>query len=88
MRWRLKRASLSPEEAGLCGCWYLTAVWRERKELRWGEVTEQSEEYSNYSTSAAPKQYSAQQSLQSITSPAPSDCRYDAHSISYTVLPS
>ena len=66
MRWRLQRVSLSPEEAGLCGCWQFVAVWRERQELRQGKVTEQSEEYSFYATSAAPKQYSALQLLQSI----------------------
>lgn len=66
MRWRLQRVSLSPEEAGLCGCWQLIAVWRERKELRQGKVTQESEEYSFYCTSAAQKQYSAPQLLQSI----------------------
>ena len=66
VRWRLQRVSLSPEEAGLCGCWQFIAVWRERKELRQGKVTEESEEYSFYCTSAAPKQYSAPQLLQSI----------------------
>jgi len=66
VRWRLQRVSLSPEEAGLCGCWQFVAVWRERQELRQGKVTEQSEEYSFYATSAAPKQYSALQLLQSI----------------------
>ena len=66
VRWRLQRASLSPEEAGLCGCWQFIAVWRERQELRRGKVTEQSQEYSFYCTSTAPKQYSAQQLLQSI----------------------
>jgi len=30
VRWRIQRASLSPEEAGLCGCWQFLAVWRER----------------------------------------------------------
>ena len=63
MRWRLQRVTLSPEEAGLCGCWQFLAVWRERKELRQGKITEESEEYSFYCTSAAPKQYSAQQLL-------------------------
>ena len=66
VRWRLQRVSLSPEEAGLCGCWQFIAVWRERQELRQGKVTEQSEEYSFYCTSAAPKQYSARQLLQAI----------------------
>jgi len=66
VRWRIQRVSVSPEEAGLCGCWQFLAVWRERQELRAGKVVEQSEEYSFYCTSAAPKQYSARQLLQSI----------------------
>lgn len=66
VRWRIQRASVSPEEAGLCGCWQFLAVWRQRQELRQGKVIDESEEYSFYSTSAAPKQYSARQLLQSI----------------------
>ncbi len=66
VRWRLQRVSLSPEEAGLCGCWQFLAVWRERQELRAGKVTDQSEEYAFYCTSAAPKQYSAPPLLQAI----------------------
>ena len=66
VRWRLQRVSLSPEEAGLCGCWQFLAVWRERKELRQGKVTEESEEYSFYSTSAAQGQHSAGQLIQVI----------------------
>lgn len=41
-------------------------MWRERQELRQGKVTEQSEEYSFYCTSAASNQYNGQQLLQSI----------------------
>ena len=66
VRWRIQRVSLSPEEAGLCGCWQFIAVWRERQELRGGKVIESSEEYAFYCTSAAPKQYSARQLLQAI----------------------
>ena len=66
MRWRLQRVSLSPEAAGLCGCWQFVAVWRDRQELRQGKVTQQSEEYSFYCTSAAQGQYSAQQLLEFI----------------------
>ena len=66
MRWRLQRVSLSPEEAGLCGCWQFLAVWRERQELRQGKVTEESTEFSYYCTSAAPGQYSAQRLLEFI----------------------
>jgi predicted transposase YbfD/YdcC len=66
VRWRIQRASVSPEEAGLCGCWQFIAVWRERQELRAGKIIAQSEEYAFYCTSTAPKQYSAQQLLQAI----------------------
>ena len=61
VRWRLQRVSLSPEEAGLCGCWQFIAVWRQRQELRQGKVTQESEEYSFYCTSAAPGQYELEQ---------------------------
>jgi len=50
----------------LCGCWQFIAVWRERKELRQGKVTEESQEYSFYCTSAAPAQYSGRQLLDMI----------------------
>lgn len=63
VRWCIQRVSLSPEEAGLCGCWQFLLVWRQRQELRRGKVVEQSEEYAYYATSAASKQYSAQQLL-------------------------
>jgi predicted transposase YbfD/YdcC len=66
VRWRLQRVSLSPEEAGLCGCWQFLAVWREQQTLRKGKVTKQTEEYAFYCTSAAPGQYSAQQLLDFI----------------------
>jgi predicted transposase YbfD/YdcC len=65
-RWRLQRVSVSPEEAGLCGCWQFIAVWREQKKLRQGHVLQESQEYSFYCTSAAPRQYSARQLLQFI----------------------
>lgn len=66
VRWRLQRVSVSPEEAGLCGCWQFLAVGRERQELRAGKVVASSQEYAFYCTSAAPKQYPAQQLLQAI----------------------
>jgi len=66
VRWRIQRVNLSPEEAGLCGCWQFLAVWRERQELHQGKVTQESQEYSYYCTSAAPDQYSAGQLLQAI----------------------
>lgn len=66
VRWRIQRVPVSPEEAGLCGCWQFLAVWRERQELRQGKVVQTSEEYAFYCTSAAPRQYSAQRLLQAI----------------------
>ena len=66
MRWRIQRVSVSPEQAGLCGCWQFIAVWRERQELRAGKVIASSQEYAFYCTSAAPKQYTARQLLQAI----------------------
>jgi predicted transposase YbfD/YdcC len=66
VRWRIQRVRVSPEEAGLCGCWQFVAVWREQQKLRKGEVIEEHQEYSFYATSAAPKQYTAQRLLQFI----------------------
>jgi hypothetical protein len=66
VRWRLQRVSVSPEEAGLCGCWQFIAVWRERQELRGGKVIDAGEEYAFYCTSLAHKQSSARQLLQAI----------------------
>ena len=66
MRWRLQRVSLSPEEAGLCGCWQFLAVWREQQKLYKGKVTQEFEEHSFYTTSAAPKQYSAKGLLELV----------------------
>jgi hypothetical protein len=50
----------------LCGCWQFLVVWREQHQLRRGQVIDQSEEYSFYCTSAAPRQYPAAQLLQFI----------------------
>ena len=66
MRWQIQRVALSPEEAGLCGCWQWVAVWRDQKKLRRGKIVEAFEEYSFYCTSAAHGQYSAQQLLEFI----------------------
>lgn len=66
MRWRLQRVSVSPEEAGLCGCWQFIAVWREQKRFRRGKMIKEFEEYSFYCTSAAPQQYGAAQLLGAI----------------------
>lgn len=57
----MQRVAVTPEEAGLCGCWQFIAVWRERQELRRGEVLSRSEEYSYYSTSLTKEERSAQE---------------------------
>ena len=66
VRWRIQTKGVTPEEAGLCGCWQFLAVWRERQGLRRGKVVAQSEEYSFYATSAAPGQYSTKELLGKI----------------------
>ncbi len=66
MRWRIQTQGVTPQEAGLCGCWQFVAVWRERQELRRGNVVDQSQEYSLYATSAAPSQYPPRELLQTI----------------------
>lgn len=55
----MQRVAVSPEEAGLCGCWQFIAVWRQRQKLRQGKVIETSEEYSFYATSLAHGEYDA-----------------------------
>ena len=59
-RWRLQRVAVTPEEAGLCGCWQFVAVWRDRQKLHKGEVIEDSNEYSFYSASLAHDEYDAE----------------------------
>lgn len=65
-RWRIWRKSLSPEEAGLAGCWQFIAIWREREYLRAGKVHKCEEEYAYYVTSADPKAYDESQLLGAI----------------------
>jgi predicted transposase YbfD/YdcC len=65
-RWRLQRVEVSPEEAGLCGCWQFIAVLREREYLRAGKVIKSEKEYSFYTTSLAHRQYSAAQLAECI----------------------
>lgn len=52
--------AVTPEDAGLCGCWQFLAVWRERQHLRGGRVVKQSEEYSFYTCSLARDERSAE----------------------------
>ena len=65
-RCRLQRVILSPEEAGLCGCWQFIAVWRQREELRQGKVIQKEEEYQFYCSSLGPNEQTAQQLVEVI----------------------
>lgn len=56
----MQRVSVSPEEAGLCGCWQFIAVRRERQEIRDGQVGKLSQDYSFYASSLAFEEYDAQ----------------------------
>lgn len=53
--------AVTPENSGLCGCWQFVAVWRERQQLRAGQVTASAEEYSFYCTSLARQERSPEQ---------------------------
>jgi predicted transposase YbfD/YdcC len=55
-RRRLKRLAVTPEQIGLCGCWQIIAVRRERIDLAGRE--DPSEEIGYYLTSASEDQYS------------------------------
>jgi hypothetical protein len=64
-RRRLKRASVSPEEIGLCGCWQVLAVRRERVELG-RKAKPPSDEIGCYATSLGAAQLSDAELLQAI----------------------
>lgn len=65
-RCRLQRVALSPQEAGLCGCWQFIALWRQREELRQGKVIKQEEEYQFYCSSLAQPEHTAQELVEII----------------------
>jgi hypothetical protein len=58
-RWQAQRVGLSPEEAGLCGCWQMVAVKRERQTLRRGQVVEEQSQLSYYVSSLSVEQRTA-----------------------------
>ena len=64
-RRRLKRVSVSPEEIGLCGCWQVLAVRRERVELG-RKAQPPSDEIGYYVTSVGAKQLSDAELLEAI----------------------
>lgn len=64
-RRRLKRAAVSPEDIGLCGCWQVIAVRRERVELG-RQAGPPSDEIGYYATSVAAAQLSEAELLTAI----------------------
>ena len=64
-RRRLKRVTVSPEEIGLCGCWQVLAVRREREELG-RKAKPPSDEIGYYATSVGVKQLSDAELIQAI----------------------
>ena len=64
-RRRLKRVTVSPEEIGLCGCWQVLAVRRERVELG-RQAGPPSDEIGYYATSLAAEQLSDVELIQAI----------------------
>ena len=64
-RRRLKRVSVTPEEIGLCGCWQVIAVRREREELG-RNAKPPSDEIGYYATSLGAKQLDDAELLQAI----------------------
>ena len=64
-RRRLKRVRVSPEQIGLCGCWQVIAVRRERVELG-RKAKPPSDEIGYYATSLSAAQLSDAELLQAI----------------------
>jgi len=64
-RRRFARVAVTPEEIGLCGCWQVLAVRRERVHLG-PKPKEPSDEISYYATSVAQEEYRDEQLLAAI----------------------
>jgi hypothetical protein len=64
-RRRLKRVSVSPEEIGLCGCWQVLAVRRERIELG-RKAKPPSDDIGYYATSLSAEQLRDAELIQAI----------------------
>ena len=62
----MQRKSLSPEQAGLIGCWQFILVYRERQYLRAGKVYHTEEEYAYYVTSTSADHSSAPKLIEAI----------------------
>jgi hypothetical protein len=65
-RRRLKRVPVTPEEIGLCGCWQVIAVRRERLELG-AKASPPDDVIAYYATSTVTDQYDDQELLAAIT---------------------
>lgn len=67
MQWAIGRVSVSPEEAGLCGCWQFVVVRRRRQAVKHGLGDgKESCELGYYATSLDYYQCSAEQLLEKI----------------------
>lgn len=64
-RRRLARVAVTPEEIGLCGCWQVIAVRRERVELG-SKAGPPTDEIGYYATSIAHKELTDNQLLEAI----------------------
>ena len=64
-RRRLKRAAVTPEEIGLCGCWQVVAVRRERAQLA-PRAPPPSDEIGYYATSIAEREMTDDELLEVI----------------------
>lgn len=53
----MQRKTVTPEDAGLCGCRQFIAVWRERQYLKRARVVKEEQQYAYYVTSAEPDAY-------------------------------
>ena len=64
-RRRLKRGAVTPEQVGLCGCWQVIAVRRERISLR-EDIAQKSDETLYYATSIVAQEKSDDELLDII----------------------
>lgn len=64
-RRRLARVAVTPEEIGLCGCWQVLAVQRERIDLS-STPKPPSDEIGYYATSVAQRELSEDQLLEAV----------------------
>jgi predicted transposase YbfD/YdcC len=62
----LQRKAVTPEEAGLCGCWQFIVVYRQRHYLKAGRIVKEEEEYAYYVTSVEHPAHTAAELMEII----------------------